>query len=277
MGSRARRWWLPVGIVAGLVVIAVGVLVVLFITREDPGARSIDEAVDEFRSDTDGGGTSPGGGAAAGGPPAGVYLLEGSGTESLSFPPLGQSDGETMPMTVGATDGGCWTARIDYNEAHWQDWNLCRDGDSVIEKGGSTFQRWDLGATTIENTSTFVCEPPVVFVDLSASEGDTAQRSCTGTNDAVGGETLTSGTDTVVAVEEIPIGGEPVEAVHVRSDQTVSGAQSGTVEWDFWFRTSDGLPLRGQRSSTINSDSPVGTITYDEDGTWELISTEPEG
>ena len=126
---------MPVGIVAGLVVIAVGVLVVLFITREDPGARSIDEAVEEFRSDTDGGGTSPGDGAAAGGPPAGVYLLEGSGTESLSFPPLSQSDGETMPMTVGATDGGCWTVRIDYNEAHWQDWNLCRDGDSVIESG----------------------------------------------------------------------------------------------------------------------------------------------
>jgi hypothetical protein len=277
MRARARRWWLSVGIVASLVVIALGVLVVLFITREDPGARSIDEAVEEFRSDTDGGGTSPGDGASAGGPPVGVYLLEGSGTESLSFPPLSQSDGETMPMTVGATDGGCWTVRIDYNEAHWQDWNLCRDGDSVIENGGSTFQRWDLGATTIENTSTFVCEPPVVFVDLAASEGDTAQRSCTGINDAVGGETLTSGTDTVVGVEEIPIGGEPVEAVHVRSDQTVSGAQTGTVEWDFWFRTSDGLPLRGQRSSMINSDSPVGTITYDEDGTWELTSTEPEG
>ncbi|MGI9577774.1 MAG: hypothetical protein ACR2OH_06225 [Microthrixaceae bacterium] len=270
MKSRRTRWWLPVAVVGFTVAVAGVALVLLFVNRDEPGARSVDDALEDFRADHDGGEGSDG-------PPAGVYRLEGSGTEALSFPPLSQSDGETMPMTIGGTSNGCWSMRIDFNEAHWQDWQLCRDGTTIAESGGRTFQRWDLGATTIDNTSSFVCEPPVVFVDLGAPEGTTTQRSCAGTNEAVDGETVTAGTDTVVAHEELTIGTDRIEAVHIRSDQVASGAQTGSITNDFWFRRADGLPLRGERSSTIESNSPVGTITYTENGNWQLTSVEPAG
>ena len=33
-------------------------------------------------------------------PPDGVYVMEGEGSEAISFPPVSQEDGETMPATV---------------------------------------------------------------------------------------------------------------------------------------------------------------------------------
>lgn len=270
MRLRNIKWWVPVAAIGGVVIIAATLIVLLFVNRDEPGARSMDDALDDFRSDTSTAGATDG-------PPEGVYQLEGSGTEALSFPPLTQSDGATMPMTINSTEDGCWSMRIDYNEAHWQDWQLCSDNTAVSEFGGRTFQRWDLGATTIDNTSLFVCEPAVIFVDLAARQGATSPRSCTGTNEAVEGETITAGTDTVVGFEQLAVGIEQVDAIHIRSDQVASGSQTGTIVNDFWFRVSDGLPLRGERNSTIESNSPVGTITYTEEGSWQLVSTEPAG
>ncbi len=179
-------------------------------------------------------------------------------------------------MSISATKGDCWTMRIDFNEAHWQDWELCRVGDKVMEAGGQTFQRWDLGATAIENISDFVCDPPVVFVDLEAEPGDAAKRSCVGTNDAVEGEMVSAGTDTVVGIEDVAIGGEQVEAIKIRSDQSASGSQTGSIVNHFWFRRSDGLPLRSERDVTMDTDSVVGKVTYTENGSWELRSLEPQ-
>ena len=262
------KWWVPFAAIGGLAAVAATVVLVLFLTREDPGARSVDEVVDEFRSDDAASGD-------AGGPPVGVYELEGSGTESLSVPPISQSDGDVMPMAISATDDGCWTMRIDFNEAHWQDWRLCREGDRIMESGGQTFQRWDLGATAIENLSEFVCDPPVVFADLAAEVGDATERSCAGTNDALDGEMVTTGVDEVIGIETIEIGGEDVEVIHLRSDQTASGAQTGTMANHLWVRRSDGLPVRAERDVTMDTDSVVGTVTYTETGSWQLRSLEP--
>ena len=55
----------------------------------------------------------------------------------------------------------------------------------------------------------------------------------------------------------------------------MSDAQSGRQVEDFWFRASDGLPLRNTRSASIGSDSPVGAVTYAEEGEWRLTSLTP--
>jgi hypothetical protein len=263
----AVKWWVPFAVLGGIVVLAATVILVMYATREDPEARPMDEAVEDFRSEEVSGPEV--------GPPPGVYELEGSGTEAVSFPPNQQSDGDLMPMTISSTVGGCWNLRIDYNEAHWEDWQLCGEGDRVIETGNRTYQRWDFGAVAIENTSTFTCDPPVTFVDLAAEPGDTTERSCVGTNEQVEGETFNSGTDTVVGIETVTVGGEEYEAMRVRSDQDVSGSQTGTITLEFWIRTSDGLPLRGERSKTVDSDSPIGPITYTENGSWRLGTAAP--
>lgn len=267
--ARRVRWWIPAAALGGLVVLGIGAAVVLFLTRETPDARPVEAAVEDFRSSTSQESDDTG-------PVPGVYQLQGEGREKISIPPVEQEDGSTMPMTVTVDEEGCWTIRIDYNEAHWQDWDLCREGSTVAETGGHTFQRWDFGALVVENLSTFVCEPAVPFVVLDAEPGDVVDRSCTGTNDQVAGTTTSAGTVTVVAIEPIDIGGEEVEAVHVRRDTDLTGAQTGTEALDLWVSTTDGLPLRGDRAVTVDSDSPIGTVTYTEEGTWQLRSTEPQ-
>lgn len=268
-GAHRFRWWMPLAALGALIVVGVGVVVVLFITREDPEARSVDEAVGDFRS-------SGGDADATEGPEPGVYQLEGEGREAISFPPTEQEDGSTMPMTVTTGEDGCWNVRIDYNEAHWQDWDLCPEENAVMETGGHTWQRWDFGAATVENLSTFVCDPPVPFVVFDAEPGDVFDRSCTGTNDQVAGTTTTAGTLTVIGIESIEVDGEDIEAIHVRSHNDVTGAQTGVEDLDLWYSTEDGLPLRGERSTTIDSDSPIGKITYTESGTWQLTSMVPQ-
>ena len=271
------KWWIPLAAIGGLIAIGSGVVLVMFITREDPGARSVDEAVEDFRSsqqeDPE---PDPDAGTPAGGPVPGVYQLDGTGREAISFPPVDQQDGTPMPMTVTAESDNCWTLRIDYNEAHWQDWSLCQEDNAIVETGGRTFQRWDFGVTTVNNLSIFTCDPPSLYLDFDAQPGDVVDRSCTGTNDTVDGTTTVAGAVTFLGMETVTVEGEAIAALHMRNDLEVSGAQTGTTETDLWFRASDGLPLRGERQSTIDSDSPVGTVTYTEEGNWQLLSTTPQ-
>ncbi len=258
--------------IGGLVVVGVAVAVGLFVTREDPGPRPVGEAVRDFRAST----TMALDPEAGSGPEPGVYQLVGEGREAISFPPVEQSDGATMPMTISDRSEGCWRVRIDYNEAHWQNWDLCRDGDTVTESTGRTWQRWDFGAAVVDNLSTFTCEPPAVFVVFDAESGTVIERSCMGISEAVSGTATSDGTVTVIGNETVPIDGEEVEAIHLRYRNDFSGAQTGQEDLELWLSIADGLPLRGERTVTIDSDSPVGTVTYTEEGTWSLRSTVPD-
>ena len=268
--SRHRKWpWVLVG-AAVLVLAGIAAFVFLFLSREDPGARPIGEAVEEFRTDPTDDDISE-----ELRPPSGVYTLTGEGSESISFPPVSQADGDTMPMTITHGAGDCWTLRVDYNEAHWQDWDLCTVDGDFIEYGGHTFQRWDLGALKVENTATFVCDPPTPLAPMTAEPGDTFERTCSGTNDQVPGGTTTTGTLTVLEPTTIDVGGEQIEAQGFHTEVTIAGSQTGTEDVDMWFATTTGLPVQSNRSISVDSDSPVGTITYTEVGNWKLSSTEP--
>ena len=89
---------MPLVAVAGLAVVGVGVMVVLFLTREDPGARPVEEAVEDFRSSTDD--------AADVGPTPGVYELEGEGSEAISFPARRSRGSTRAPPSVGSAPSG---------------------------------------------------------------------------------------------------------------------------------------------------------------------------
>ncbi len=271
--SRRRVWpWLA-GTTGAVLLIGATVAGGLFLTREDPGAKPIGDAVDEYRTDS---GIDAESSAGDPRPPAGVYTLTGEGSEAISLPPVDQTDGDTIPMTITHDESDCWTLRIDYNEAHWQDWSLCTVEGDVFENGGRTSQRWDFGATEVGTLAEFVCDPPVPFAPMTAEPDDTFERSCVGTNDAVDGTTTSNGTLTVLQPASITVGGEEIEARGFRIDAGFTGSQTGSEEVELWFATGTRLPLRGLRSVTIDSDSPIGTVTYGEAGTWELSSTEPQ-
>jgi hypothetical protein len=91
----------------------------------------------------------------------------------------------------------------------------------------------------------------------------------------VSGTTESVGTHRLVGVERMRIRGVDVDAYHFRDRRTVSGAQSGTERFDFWL-TRDGLVLRGEQRITVQSSSPIGDVTYDQESTFRLQSLDPQ-
>jgi hypothetical protein len=254
-----------------MVVAAIAIVVAVFVLREDPGAKPVDEAIEEFRTDED---SSSANVDASLTPPAGVYTATGEGQESLSFPPISQTDGAVMPATVTHHPDGCWTFTLDYNEAHTQTWRYCIDESNrtLVEQGGQTFQRWDLGALTVENTSTFVCDPPAFAFDPDAIPATEWNQRCEGTNSQTAGVTVSVGPYVFLEAETLTVGGDDIATHHYRQTRTLSGAQTGTQTAEIWIAVDDGLPLRIERAVELDSSSPVGTITYTENGWWQLTS-----
>lgn len=246
------------------------------ILRREPGPASIDEAVEDFTA----GGADGAAGDSDGVPrPAeGVYVYAGEGSESLSLLPGDHGQGPRLPATVTHDADGCWSFRIELHEDHWQSWDYCAergaDGLELVEVGGQTFQAWDLGVAAVGNTSTFRC-PDSVVVRAGAEAGDRWRQECRGTSDTVSGTTVSAGRTTFVGEETVTVDGEEIPALHYHQVREMSDSQSGRQVEDFWFRASDGLPLRNTRTASIDSDSPVGAITYSEDGEWRLTSVEP--
>lgn len=268
-----RRWIVAAGVVGGTAILAITAIVAVFVVREDPGARPLSDALDEFRG-TDS--TAPPRVSVVR-PLDGVYTAVGEGREALSFPPLSQQDGELMPVTVTYTSDACWTFAIDFNDAHRQAWNYC-PGDldgSIAERGSETEQRWDLGAMTISNYTTFDCDPPALMLAAGAVAGQTWDHSCEGTNSEIPGTTRSEGPYRLVGIEPVVIDGTEVAAHHYTQLRVLSGSQTGKQTTEIWVAIDTGLPLRSERAVSVRTSSPVGDITYTEDGRWQLQSRVP--
>jgi hypothetical protein len=270
-GGAGPRWRWVVAAAGGLVAVTVGVVIVLFAVREDPGGKPVGEAVEEFRATTVPDRESP-----ASGPEPGVYLADGEGREAISFPPVSQQDGTPIPVRVETLADDCWRVRVDFNEAHWQDWTYCLVDESVVDRGGKTFQRWDFGATKVENVSEFTCDPAAVVIDPDAQDGDRWEQSCVGTSSQVTGTTASAGSQEFLGEERLRIGGREVVTRRYRQDRAISGTQQGRTTVEGWFEVESHLPVRMEREVRIDSDSPVGTITYTESGWWQLTSLVPQ-
>ena len=76
--------------------------------------------------------------------------------------------------------------------------------------------------------------------------------------------------------DTIDVGGTKVAAHHFEQLRTLTGAQTGSQENDVWFATSNGMPLRNDHHNMIKSDSPIGKVTYTENGTFVLQSLRPQ-
>jgi hypothetical protein len=265
-----RHHWvlITIGIVALLVA---GGAVITVLTVDAPGPASVDDALGRFREE--GGDGEPD--LPSGRPPEGVYLYAGEGEAALSFPPLTQHDGAELPATVTHRPRGCWALRVDFNTEHWQEWSYCRVGDGVVETRGRSGQEWDLGVNSAGNVSTFLCRPPNPVLVAEAEPGDEVEQTCSGSNSGVGGTTTSSGRSTFVGVETLVIGGTEVAANHLHGERTLTGGQEGDQVTDAWFRD-DGLLLRYEREIEVRTNSPVGVITYTEEGEFELTALQPQ-
>lgn len=259
--------WIIVAIVA-VVVAAVVVVVVLFVRSE---ARPV--AIDEAPRPT--GSTLPAEPTEMR-PPQGVYLYTGEGTDQLDLPPLSQAQGPQMPASVSHRDDGCWTFRIDFSTNHWQTWIHCPDDGDLVEEGGESYQRWDLGVASFDSTSTFTCSDSIA-VKADQEPGDSWTQTCSGTSTGAEGEAISSGPVTFVGREDLAIGGETVTALHYRRERVMSGAQHGTETTEIWLAADTGLPLRNIRTMEATTSTVIGDVRYSETGRFEATSVSPVG
>jgi len=224
--GRHRHHWvlLTMGAVGVIVLLVLAVPYVLYVRRSHPGARSVNSAVQRYRATTS---TAAGAGDLVG-PRPGVYQAEGSGTEHISFPPNSQKDGAVMPITVTALPGGCWRWHIDYNTAHWHEYDFCAQGGSLLLVAQRNYQRWDFGALKVTNLGSYTCSPPAPVMANGAGAGTRFEHHCTGTNTAVAGKSIVDGPVTLAGTVTLDIGGQKVEAVRQTRVEHLSGAQKGT-------------------------------------------------
>ncbi len=267
-----ERGRIVLAVVVGLLLVLVAVVVVPYVMRDRPDPLGVDEAVESFRASST---TVAPDEPAFRRPAAGVYTAEGAGRVEISFPPDSQDDGAVMPASLEWLPDGCWRWRVNYNEARWHEVDLCPIGPDLVLTGQRNLQRWDFGTASVDNAAEFTCDPPSPVVDADATPGTTFQHRCTGTNSAVPGESLATGAAVVVGPETLVIGGIEVPAIHQSQTRNMTGGQQGVDREDWWYAADTGLPLRVERTITLQTDSPVGTIDYAELGWWQLVSLEP--
>jgi hypothetical protein len=272
-GAEGTRHWLrwTIAGVAAVFVVAIGVVASSYVFRSHPGPKTINQALTQFRRT----GASADGGASSSQLPApGVYAMSGTGSEKISFPPNSQADGATMPVSVQLLGGGCFRWRVDYNQAYWQDEEMCHVGQDLVIRGFRNDQRWDFGNLKIDNTAQFTCDPPQGF-PLTGPVGASGTGRCSGGNTAEGGKTVITSREEIVGRGALRVGATTVEAVHLQEKDRSTGAQTGDQTTDWWIDAQTGLPVRVDRSYRLDSPSPVGTVTYTEEGHGQIEGMTP--
>ena len=266
-----RVRFVVLGVVA-LVLVGMGYLFLSYEFQAVPGAKSIHSAVDAFR----GGKATTNTNVHYQPPPQGVYELRGRGGETISFPPNSQSDGAVMPASVTYVANGCWRWHLDYNVAHWEEYDFCPSANQLVQAGNRNFQSWSFGTFKITNLATFTCPSNAIVLPDNPGEGKTVTWTCQGKNSAMKGKTMAQDSARVVGTTTLSIGNtQAVPAVREVQKTTLSGGQRGTVVETWWFSARSGLPLRVERQIKILTASPIGSITYNESGAWQMASLTP--
>jgi len=256
-----------VAVLVGVVYLTVG-----YVLHGHPGPKSVSSAIRTFKAR---GASTAGGDLAYALPAEGVYELHGQGTERISFPPNSQRDGTVMPASVTYISDGCWRWHVDYNVAHWEEYDFCPDARDLLLAADRNSQSWDFGAVKIDNLARFDCPSDATVLPGDPNLPQNLTWSCAGTNTAVPGPSTAKTKARIVGVVDLRIGGTTVPAVHERQQVRLTGGQKGTIDEDWWFTVSSGLPVRMERHITILTKSPIGSITYHEAGSWQMASLQP--
>lgn len=269
--KRHHRVRTAVLLLLGVLLALVAVAVVSYLLRSKPGALSLRAAGRSFHATTT---TMPTPKDFAL-PPAGVYRASGSGFEQLAVPPETIHDSAVMPVTVSYLPHGCWRWHIDYNTAHWHEYDFCPHDGQLLLTAQRNSTTVNLGLTSITNLAQFTCSPPSPIAVERPRTGEHFTFHCTGTNTAAAGVSTASGPVTLVGVTSVRVGGKEVPAIELTRHQKITGGQSGTLDETWWFAASTGMPLREIRDYRLSSSSPIGPVAYTERGSWRLDSMTP--
>jgi len=268
------RWIALFGsIVAVVVAIPIIVLLSMFVFRDNPGAKSLDDALEAFRNGDSSAVESIG--AVVTRPPSGVYQADASGKASISFPPTSQNYGASVPVTVTHRGDSCWTTTVDFNTAFQQRWDYCIENGVLTEHGNYTTTAWDLGAASITNKSEFLCSPPGTLISPGERRNEVSTYICSGTSDNIEGTTTSSVTFESLGMATLTVGDTQVPTFHYKERDELTGPQRGSTVIDYWYAAADMLLVRMERHIDLRTNSPVGDVTYREDGEWQLSTLTP--
>ena len=165
--ERRRHRWRIVAATAVIVVLGgAGFVGTRYVFREHPGPKSLSAAVKAF---TGKGPITTSGNLSYDPPAQGVYALNGQGTERISFPPNSQSDGAVIPASVRYLTDGCWRWHVDYNIAHWEEYDFCPRGPQLLLVANRNSQSWDFGTLKINNLARIACAAITVVLPKDPS------------------------------------------------------------------------------------------------------------
>jgi hypothetical protein len=208
-------------------------------------------------------------------PDAGVYEYRASGSEKLSVLGASQRWGDTVWGTVSNGAGECWDFSVLFNTHHTQVWRYCGGEGTLLETGGESLMEFDFGAFSAKDRTVFTCEPPGVVLRSGDAPGASTKIRCEGHSTDNDTQMVSSGTLELVARTTVRVGGESVDAFHVRSERTMSGDQRGRERTDRWFAVDNGLLLKLTRDISVVSKSILGDVRYTERGTIVVASLTP--
>lgn len=265
-----RRLAIALGVLGAALAAGVAVLAVGFALR-DTAPASTSDAVRRFRREA-----GVPGDAGLLRPAPGVYRYDATGHERLSLLGVDQPWGSVAPASVVRERDGCWTWRIEYNSAHWQEQRFCPRGDRLLETGGSTYQRIDLGTFSVDEHVDFTCDPPGVALRLEAEPGGSWTQSCTGRSRERGTVVTSAGRNEFVGVERVQVGQDRVAALHYRITRTLSGDQTGAERYDRWYAVTDAMVLRHRGTVRVSSPSPIGDVVFTQSGDLRLADQVPQ-
>jgi hypothetical protein len=196
-------------------------------------------------------------------PSPGSYSYATSGYEQLSisgtrrdFPPQTSID----VARTGCGESDTWTPSSQHSETV----DVCPvAGGLHVVSDTATISFY--GRAT---TQTFTCSDKSFIPVTTGSPGETWKFTCSGSG------TTASETVTYEGVEDVTVGGALVRTVHVRLGETISGAESGTGQTDYWF-TSDATVAKQVSTVSATRNTAFGPVTYTSSYTLELKSLRP--
>ncbi|MCC7077068.1 MAG: hypothetical protein IT198_08080 [Acidimicrobiia bacterium] len=241
-----------------------------------------------------GGGSGGGGGGTIKRPPEGEWAATGQGTEVVSTGNI-RTEWSDMSLKV-VYDGDCWISTWKAHSKRWADVRFCPTSDGgLIQTGSETFNIVSFLGASVNNKTTATCDPAKVVLSANPEPGqELAPGTCTNIQQdcpngfgascrksplVPGGSTDDS---TVTILGRETVAGQ--EAWHVQTTQilvpeggnasapgSVSSYAPHNVE-HYWFRVTDGLPLRMVRVTNALTVPLVGPrTTFHEEGSMTIV------
>lgn len=240
---------------ASIALLAIAFVVIRYVVLRDTSTPvSVEQAIERA-------GQAPGGPRVVNGaevPASGVYVYDTRGAERLEA--LLSTEHRYPPTTtITVRRGGCGVLmRWAPFEERQTEWDLCprRGGWGLagIFETHEFFGRRD--------QRRYACDHGIAF-ELQGAWRYGCQFE--DTHDEFSGR--------FVGREILRVAGRPVETIHVRDRDLLSGHEEGAGTSQTWYRASDGLIVRRIVESRDRSPAPGGTATYIE--RYELMLRSP--